>query len=126
MRLFLAPLIALTALVAQDAPSAEVKVGTGVEKMALQGEATEFKVAANTKIYAWTSVKGAADSTITVSFEKDGKQVSKQELKVARSPYRTWAFRTFRAGDAGKWTAKVLDADGKALGEAAFTVEVEK
>lgn len=126
MRLFLAPLIAVTALMGQDAPSAEVKIGTGVEKMALQGEATEFKVAANTKIYAWTSVKGAADSTITVSFEKDGKQVSKQELKVARSPYRTWAFRTFRAGDAGKWTAKVLGADGKALGEAAFTVEVEQ
>lgn len=126
MRMFLAPLMALTALVAQDAPSAEVKVGTGVEKMVLQGEAADFKVAANTKIYVWTVVKGAADSTITVSFEKDGKQVSKQELKVARSPYRTWAFRTFRAGDAGKWTAKVLGADGKALGEAAFTVEVEK
>ena len=126
MRLFLAPLIAITALVAQDAPSAEVKVGTGVEKMALQGEAATFKVAAGTKLFVWTSVKGAADSTITVSFEKDGKTASKQELKVARSPYRTWAFRTFRAGDAGKWTAKVTAADGKALGEAAFTVEVEK
>lgn len=126
MRMFLAPLIALTALVAQDAPSAEVKLGTGVEKMALQGESAAFKVAANTKIYVWTVVKGAADSTITVSFEKEGKQVFKQELKVSRSPYRTWAFRTFRAGDAGKWTAKVLGADGKSLGEAAFTVEVEK
>ena len=126
MRLFLAPLVALTALVAADAPSAEVKVGTGVEKMALQGEATSFKVAAGTKLYVWTAVTGAADSTITVSFEKDGKQVSKQELKVARSPYRTWAFRTFRAGDAGSWTAKVLGADGKSLGEATFTVELEK
>ena len=126
MRFLLAPLVALTALVAADAPSAEVKVGTGVEKMALQGEATSFKVAANTKIYVWTAVTGAADSTITVSFEKDGKQVFKQELKVSRSPYRTWAYRTFRAGDSGKWTAKVLGADGKALGEAAFTVEVEK
>ncbi|HJV91208.1 MAG TPA: DUF2914 domain-containing protein [Holophagaceae bacterium] len=126
MRMFLAPLIAITALVGQDAPSAEVKVGTGVEKMALQGEAAEFKVATGTKIYVWTSVKGAADSTITVSFEKDGKAATKQELKVARSPYRTWAYRTFRAGDAGKWTAKVTGADGKALGEAAFTVEVEK
>lgn len=126
MRLFLVPLLAITALAAQDAPSAEVKVGTGVEKMALQGEATEFKVAAGTKVYVWTSVKGAADSTITVSFEKDGKVVSKQELKVARSPYRTWAYRTFRGGDAGKWTAKVTGADGKVLGEAAFSVEVEK
>ncbi len=126
MRLFLAPLMALTALVAQDAPSAEVKLGTGVEKMVLQGESAAFKVAANTKIYVWTVVKGAADSTVTVSFEKEGKQVFKQELKVSRSPYRTWAFRTFRAGDAGKWTAKVLGADGKTLGEGAFTVEFEK
>lgn len=125
MRMFLAPLIAVTALMGQDAPSAEVKVGTGVEKMALQGEAAAFKVAANTKLFVWTSVKGAADSAITVSFEKDGKQAFKQELKVARSPYRTWAYRTFRAGDAGQWTAKVLDAEGKALGEAAFTVEIE-
>lgn len=130
---FFLPLLACAALVAQ-APkpeakteakaSAEVKVGTAVEKMELQGEATSFKVAAGTKIYAWTKVTGAADSTITVVFSK-GDRTSKQELKVPRSPYRTHAYRTFRTGDDGSWTVKVLAADGAELGTASFTVAFE-
>ena len=104
--------------------SAEVKVGTGVEKMELQGESASFKVAAGTKIYAWTKVAGAADSSITVVFSK-GDRTSKMELKVPRSPYRTNAYRTFRKGDEGSWTVKVLSADGAELGTAAFTVEFE-
>ncbi len=130
---FFLPLLACAALLAQapapaakpDAkPSAEVKVGTAVEKMELQGEATSFKVAAGTKIYAWTKVTGAADSTITVVFTK-GDRTSKQDLKVPRSPYRTHAYRTFRTGDDGSWTVKVLAADGAELGTATFTVAFE-
>lgn len=109
---------------AETKGSAEVKVGTGVEKMELQGESASFKVAAGTKIYAWTKVAGAADSTITVVFSK-GDRTSKVELKVPRSPYRTNAYRTFRAGDGGDWTVKVLAADGAELGTAAFTVEIQ-
>jgi hypothetical protein len=105
-------------------PAAEVKVGTGIEKMEIQGEAASFKVAAGTKLYAWTKVSGAADSTITVAFSK-GDRTSKQELKVPRSPYRTNAYRTFRAGDAGSWTVTVLAADGAELGKAEFTVEIQ-
>ncbi len=109
---------------AETKAAAEVKVGTGVEKMELQGEAAAFKVAANTKLYAWTKVSGAADSTITVVFSK-GDRTSKQELKVPRSPYRTNAYRTFRAGDEGSWTVKVLAADGAEMGLATFTVEIQ-
>jgi hypothetical protein len=47
------------------------------------------------------------------------------ELKVPRSPYRTNAYRTFRKGDEGAWTVKVLAADGAELGSAAFSVEIE-
>jgi hypothetical protein len=129
------PLFASIALIAQvPAPkaeakaevkaAAEVKVGTGVERMELQGEAASFKVAAGTKIYAWTKVTGAADSSISVVFSK-GDRTSKQELKVPRSPYRTNAYRTFRKGDEGSWTVKVLSADGAELGTASFTVEME-
>lgn len=109
---------------AETKASAEVKVGTGVEKMEIQGESTSFKVPAGTKIYAWTKVAGAADSTVTVVFSK-GERSSKQELKVPHSPYRTNAYRTFRAGDAGDWTVKVLSADGAELGKADFTVEIQ-
>jgi len=131
MRKILLPFFACVALVAQaPAPkaetkaSAEIKVGTGVEKMEIQGESTSFKVAAGTKIYAWTKVAGAAESTVTVEFSK-GDRTSKQELKVPRSPYRTNAYRTFRKGDEGSWTVKVLAADGAELGKADFTVAFE-
>jgi len=105
-------------------PQAELKIGTAIEKMDLQGEATSFKVTDGTRIYAWTKVVGAADSTITVVFTK-GDRTSKQALNVPRSPYRTNAYRTFRKGDEGSWTVKVLAADGTALGTAAFTADIE-
>lgn len=104
-------------------PHAEVKVGTAVEKMEVVGEAADFKVAAGTKLYAWTKVWNPGDS-VTVVFSK-GETSSKQELKVPHSPYRTNAYRTFRQGDGGSWTAKVLAADGTELGSAAFTVEIQ-
>lgn len=109
---------------AETKTGAEIKVGTGVAKMEIQGESASFKVAAGTKLYAWTKVVGAADSTVTVVFSK-GERTSKQELKVPRSPYRTNAYRTFRKGDEGSWTVKVLAADGAELGKADFTVEIE-
>jgi hypothetical protein len=108
------------------APAAEMKVGLGVEKMEITGEAAAFKVAPGTKIYVWTKVSGCADSKITIAFSKGDKVSTKQELNVPRSPYRTNAYRTFRAGDEGEWTAKLLAADGKELGSVSFKVELEK
>jgi hypothetical protein len=108
------------------APTAELKVGLGIEKMEITGEAAAFKVAAGTKIYVWTKVAGCADSKITIAFQKGDKVATRQELSVPRSPYRTNAYRTFRAGDEGEWTAKVLGAEGQELGSASFKVELEK
>lgn len=128
MRLRALPLLLSAVFLAVPAlaqASAEVKVGTGVEQMAIQGESASFKVAAGTKLWAWCKVTGAADSAIRFSFEKEGKEVSHQELKVPRSPYRTHAYRTFRKGDGGAWVVKVLAASGEELGKAAFTVELE-
>jgi len=103
---------------------AEVKIGTGVEKAELQGGAESFKIAAETKLYAWTKVTGAAETKITIVFLKADKEVTKVELDVPRSPYRTNAFRTFHAGDGGAWAASVRSADDKELGKVAFTVEI--
>ncbi len=107
-------------------PAAELKMGLGIEKMELTGEAKAFKVASGTKIYAWTKISGCADSKITFAFVKGGKTSTQQELNVPRSPYRTNAYRTFRAGDEGEWVVKILGSDGKEISSAAFTVEVEK
>ena len=116
------------ALLAAQAPApkaaADLKVGTGIERMELLGEAAAFKVAAGSKLFAWAKVTGAADSSVTFVFSK-GEKASRQELKVPRSPYRTNAYRTFRKGDDGSWTVKVLAADGAELGTASFTVELQ-
>ena len=106
------------------AGTAEVKVGTGVEKTQLVGATNTFKVAPDTRIYAGTLVTGVENGAVTVVWFKDDKEVSRTELKVPRSPWRTHAYRTFRAGESGSWTAKVLDASGAELGSAPFTVEV--
>ncbi len=108
---------------ATEATSTEVKVGTSVEKTELQGAATTFKIAPGARLWVWTRVNGVGDH-ITVVFEKNGKQVYKQELKVPHTPYRTNAYRTFRAGDGGEWTATVLDGEGKEIAKTTFTVEV--
>lgn len=118
--------LAASAALAQDpAPSAEVRVGTGVTNHELQGEAPAFKVAPETRLFTWVKVAGAAGATVTVAYVKDGKEASRIELAVPRSPYRTQAYRTFRAGDAGRWTASARAADGTELGKVEFTVELQ-
>ncbi len=119
-------LAALTATAIQAAdPAAELKVGLGIEKMEIADASETFKVAPDTKIYAWTRVSGLEGATVTLSFQKDGKAVFQKDLEVPHSPYRTNAYRTFRAGDNGSWTVKALDKEGKELGSTTFTVEVQ-
>jgi len=105
-------------------PHAELKMGTAVEKLEIVGEASEFKVAAGTRVFVWAKVMGAADTTVTFVFTK-GDKTSKQELKVPRSPYRTHVYRTFRKGDEGEWTVKLIGDQEAILGVATFTVEVQ-
>jgi len=111
---------------AAAAASAEVKVGLAIEKIEITGESSTFKVPAGTKIYVWTKVTGAADSKINIVYLKGDKEITTRELPVPSSPYRTNAYKTFRDGDSGEWTAKVMSADGKELGKASFTVEITK
>lgn len=121
---YLLPALLLTTT-AFAAGSADVKVGTGVEKYEITGTSDSFTVAPNTRIYAGTKVTGVDNGTVSVVWSKDGKEVSKTELKVPRSPYRTHAYRTFRAGDSGAWTAKIIGADGTELGSSSFQVTVQ-
>ncbi len=128
MRHFLLAAMLLPALLSAQTtairPHAELKTGTAVEKMEIAGEATGFKVAAGTRIYVWAKVMGAANTTVTFVFNK-GDKTSKQELKVPRSPYRTHAYRTFRKGDEGEWTVRLLGDQDAELGAATFMVELQ-
>ncbi|MCY1074360.1 DUF2914 domain-containing protein [Archangium lansingense] len=107
------------------AAEATVKVGTGVEKYEIVGTSDSFTVAPNTRIYAATKLTDVEPGTVNIIWSKDGKEVSKTELKVPRASYRTHAYRTFRAGDSGAWTAKVVGTDGAELGSTSFQVQVQ-
>ena len=111
----------------KTAATTEHKVGTGLEKKELVGAAEEFKVGADTKIWAWAKVAGlAADAKMTLVFAKGDKEAYKKELQAAGSPWRVNAYKTFRAGDGGDWTVKLLGPDGAELAAAKFKVEITK
>ncbi len=120
---YLLPALLLTTT-AFAAGTAEVKVGTAVEKYQVVGASDSFTVAPNTRLYAAAQISDAEVGTLTVVWSKDGKEVSKTELKVPRAKYRTHAYRTFRAGDSGAWTAKFVGMDGAEMGSATFQVTV--
>jgi len=111
----------------RSAGRTEIQIGTGIEAKALSGAAEAFRIAPDTKLYVWTKVAGVpADSKVTVGFWKGDKEAYKREFTVASDPYRTNVYRTFRAGDGGDWTAKVLGPDGAELAVGKFTVEIQK
>ena len=122
--LLLAPSVLLGA---EAAPSAAVKVGTGIENRDVTGEAAELKVAPDTNVYLWTKVSGLpADAKLKLVFARGEKTAWERERTAAGSPYRLWVYRTFRAGDSGEWAAKVLGPDGAELGAVKFQVEIQK
>ncbi len=120
---FLLSLLSLSSAtgLASEPPSADLKVGTGVEQWELTGASERFEVAPDTKLYLWTRVKGLEEGTVTVRFEKEGREATTIPLKVPKSPYRTHAYRTFRAGDDGEWTVRILNGEQE-LGKTTFTV----
>jgi Protein of unknown function (DUF2914) len=122
LKLLLPALLLTTTALAEG--KADVKVGTSIEKYEVQGASDTFTVPADTKLYAGTKVSGVENEKVTVVFLKDGAEASKVELQVPRTPYRTHAYKTMRAGDSGNWTVKVLGPDGSELGSANFKVEV--
>jgi hypothetical protein len=122
LKLLLPALLFTTTALAEG--KADVKVGTAIEKYEVQGASDSFKVAPDTRLYAGTKITGVENDKVTVVFLKDGAEASKVELKVPRSPYRTHAYKTIRAGDSGNWTVKVLGPDGTELGSTDFKVEV--
>jgi hypothetical protein len=114
-----------TAKAAPAAPGAELKTCLAIENREAKDPSSSFKVAAGTKIYAWARIARGETSKVTIAFRKGDKDVFTQELSVASVPFRTNAYKTFRKGDAGDWTAVVRDASGNELALSAFKVEIE-
>lgn len=104
--------------------SAELKVGTAVEKYEIMGVDTRFTVPPETKIYAGAKVSGVENDNVYIVFFKGGVEASRVELKVPRTPYRTHAYKTMHKGDSGDWTARVLGPGGAVLASTDFRVDV--
>lgn len=102
----------------------ELKLCLAVESREPKEASASFKVAAGTKIWAWTKVAGVAPGDYAIVFRKGDTEVFRQKLAVPSVPWRTQAYKTFRAGDGGAWTAALVGPDDKDAASAPFTVEI--
>jgi len=125
--LFAFALVTATAGVAlaQPAPpaatagaAAEVKAGTGVENKESVGTASEFT--AGTKVWIWSRITGAANTTVQHVWKKDGAKVWAANLKIKGNKWTTASRRQLKAGS---YSVEVVGADGAVLGSVAFTVK---
>jgi hypothetical protein len=123
--LLLAPAVALSQAGETPKDATEMRIGAGISNHDITGTATDFKVPADTKIYAWARVRGVEPgSKISIVFKKGDKEVFRQELPIPSVPYRTHVYKTFRKGDSGDWSATALGPDGKELASVSFKVEI--
>ena len=103
---------------AASAASAELKAGTGVENKESVGTATEF--AAGTKVWVWSRITGAANTTVQHVWKKDGAKVWAANLKIKGNKWTTSSRRQLKAGS---YSVDVVAADGTVLGSTSFTVK---
>ena len=103
---------------AATAAAAEVKAGTGVENKESVGTASEFT--AGTKVWIWSRITGAANTTVQHVWKKDGAKVWAANLKIKGNKWTTASRRQLKAGS---YSVEVVGADGAVLGSVAFTVK---
>jgi hypothetical protein len=111
--------------VAQTTPSAlavEAQVCAGVEERMPVGAAESFSSDIG-QVYLWCKVTGALESTsISVVWLWEGKEMTKVELPVKASSWRTWAAKRILDTWTGKWEARILDAQGNILVAMNFSI----
>ena len=108
----------------KDAPkdasgaSAEVKVGTGVEKHEIVGEANSFP--AGTTVWVWSRVTNG-EGNIKHVWKRDGKEVWTATLPVGS---KLWSTQSRRAiPGAGAWEVDVQTEAGASLGSVSFAIQ---
>jgi Protein of unknown function (DUF2914) len=98
--------------------SAEVKVGTGVEKHEIAGEATSFP--AGTTVWVWSRIING-EGNVKHVWKLDGKEVWTATLPVGSKRWSTQSRRTIPK--AGSWSVDVTTESGASLGTVSFTVQ---
>ncbi len=113
----LANQLVATAYLTRAGPTVE-KAGTGVENKESVGTASEFT--AGTKVWIWSRITGAANTTVQHVWKKDGAKVWAANLKIKGNKWTTASRRQLKAGS---YSVEVVGADGAVLGSVAFTVK---
>jgi len=109
--------LALPSIALAD-PTAEVKVGTGVEKFEITGESATFP--AGTTVWVWSKIHDG-QGNIKHVWKQDGNPVWTATLNVGG---KTWATQSRRAlSKPGAWEVDVETEDGKSLGTVKFNVQ---
>lgn len=97
--------------------SADVKVGTNVEKHEIVGETTSFSKDA--VVFAWSRVTNGEPSVKHV-WKLNGKEVWSMSLAINSKRWSTFTRHTVRT--AGNWEVEVTTEAGASIGKVAFTV----
>jgi hypothetical protein len=98
--------------------SAEVKVGTGVEKHEITGEAASFP--AGTTVWVWSKITNG-EGNIKHVWKHDGKEVWTATLPVGS---KLWSTQSRRAiPTAGSWEVDVTTEAGAQIGSVSFTIQ---
>ncbi|MEO7731450.1 MAG: DUF2914 domain-containing protein [Kofleriaceae bacterium] len=98
--------------------SAEVKVGTGVEKHEIAGEAASFP--AGTTVWVWSRLTNA-EGNVKHVWKLDGKDVWTATLAVGSKKWSTQSRRAITKP--GSWSVDVQTEAGASLGTVSFTVQ---
>ena len=109
----------------QEAVTAELAFGTGVERAdrTLTGEAESFGAEVG-KVFCLARVVGApAETEIIFAWYHEGKTMARVPLTVRSADFRTWSSKNIMPAWTGAWEVKLLDDTGRVLASGSFTVQ---
>jgi hypothetical protein len=114
-------LLAVPVLAADQPATATAQVCTAVKDRTPEGVADRFPASVG-ELYCFSRLANVTDKVVHVWFHAD-KEVFRIELPVKASHWRTWSAKKIQPSMTGAWRVEVLDATGKVLATAQFTVE---
>jgi hypothetical protein len=98
--------------------AAEVKAAKGVENKEPVEEGTSF--AAGDKVWVWSRITGAANTTVRHVWKKNGQEIWSANLPVKGNRWTTSSRRTVQPG---QYVVEVQGQDGSVLGSVSFDVQ---